>query len=59
LRRLFPHKRILILTHNRALIFDLRRRYRQLSEDDRQVELHTFFSVGAVATGRPAKCGGR
>ena len=43
LRRLFPHKRILILTHNRALIFDLRRRYRQLSQGDRQVELHTFL----------------
>jgi hypothetical protein len=43
LRRLFPHKRILILTHNRALIFDLRRRYRQLSQGDPQVELHTFL----------------
>ena len=43
LRRLFPRKRILILTHNRALIHDLRRRYDQLSGGDREVQLYTFL----------------
>lgn len=43
LRRLFPHKRILILTHNRALIYDLRRRYQRLSGGDQGVALHTFM----------------
>jgi hypothetical protein len=32
LRQLFPRKQILILTHNRALIHDLRRRYNHLKE---------------------------
>lgn len=44
LRRLFPHKRILVLTHNRALIHDLRRRYDSLSGGDEGVALHTFMS---------------
>ncbi|MCA9935041.1 MAG: ATP-dependent helicase, partial [Anaerolineales bacterium] len=43
LRRLFPRKRILVLTHNRALIHDLRRRYTQLSAGDREVQLYTFL----------------
>lgn len=43
LRRLFPKKRILILTHNRALIHDLRRRYARLSSDDPSVEMRTFM----------------
>jgi hypothetical protein len=43
LRRLFPRKRILLLTHNRALIRDLRRRYRHLSEGDEAVEMRTFL----------------
>lgn len=43
LRRLFPQKRILVLTHNRALIYDLRRRYHRLSRGDEAVALHTFL----------------
>ena len=43
LRQLFPRKRILILTHNRALIHDLRRRYVHLSGGDRGVQLYTFL----------------
>lgn len=43
LRRLFPHKRILVLTHNRALIHDLRRRYARLSGGDEGVALYTFM----------------
>lgn len=43
LRRLFPHKRILVLTHNRALIQDLRRRYARLSGGDQGVEMQTFM----------------
>ncbi|MBX3061135.1 MAG: DEAD/DEAH box helicase [Anaerolineae bacterium] len=43
LRRHFPQQRILILTHNRALIHDLRRRYARLSDGDEGVELHTFM----------------
>ena len=43
LRRLFPRKKILLLTHNRALIYDLRRRYRQLSQGDQGVEMRTFL----------------
>lgn len=42
-RQLFPHKRILVLTHNRALIKDLRRRYGKLSHGDREVEWYTFM----------------
>jgi hypothetical protein len=34
LRQLFPKKRILVLTHNRPLIRDLRARYLQLSDGD-------------------------
>ncbi|MFO7678431.1 MAG: AAA family ATPase [Chloroflexota bacterium] len=43
LRQLFPHKRILVLTHNRALIYDLRRRYGRLSNGDKSVAMHTFM----------------
>jgi hypothetical protein len=43
LRRLFPDKKILLLTHNRALIHDLRRRYARLSDGDHLVEMHTFM----------------
>ena len=43
LRQLFPNKRILIVTHNRGLIHDLRRRYAALSQGDRAVELSTFM----------------
>lgn len=44
LRRLFPKKRILVLTHNRPLIHDLERRYLALSQRDRGVEWRTFLS---------------
>jgi superfamily I DNA and RNA helicase len=37
LRKLFPNKRILVLTHNRSLIRDLRARYRQLGDGDRSL----------------------
>lgn len=43
MRQHFPHKSILILTHNRPLIHDLRRRYARLSNGDRNVKLHTFM----------------
>ena len=43
LRQLFPHWRILVLTHNRALNRDLRRRYWQLSGSDDEVGFHTFM----------------
>lgn len=43
LRQLFPRKRILVLTHNRALNYDLRRRYQRLSKGDQGVGLHTFM----------------
>ncbi|MCP4358750.1 MAG: UvrD-helicase domain-containing protein [Chloroflexi bacterium] len=48
LRQLFPHKRILVLTHNRALIHDLRRRYDHLadghlSEGGGAVQMYTFM----------------
>ena len=42
-RQLFPNKQILVLTHNRALIKDLRRRYGKLSHGDRGVEWYTFM----------------
>jgi hypothetical protein len=42
LRRFFPHKRVLVLTHNKPLILDLQRRYLQLSGGDRGVEWRTF-----------------
>ncbi len=43
LRRLFPQKKILILTHNRALTYDLRRRYARLSSGDTGVSVHRFM----------------
>jgi hypothetical protein len=43
LRQLFPNKRILVLTHNRPLIRDLRARYLLLSDDDRSVQWYTFL----------------
>lgn len=48
LRQLFPHKRILVLTHNRALIHDLRRRYNHLQDaylnnGDENVQMYTFL----------------
>ncbi|MCA9973228.1 MAG: hypothetical protein KC425_23580, partial [Anaerolineales bacterium] len=43
LRQLFPQKRILILTHNRALRHDLWRRYARLSQGDRGVRVQTFM----------------
>lgn len=43
LRQLFPRKRILILTHNRALIHDLRRRYKHLSQGKGGVQMYTFM----------------
>ncbi len=42
LRQFFPRKRILVLTHNRPLILDLRRRYTLLSQGDSGVEWRTF-----------------
>ncbi|MBC8078196.1 MAG: ATP-dependent helicase, partial [Chloroflexales bacterium] len=44
LRQFFPHKRILVLTHNRPLILDLRRRYHALSDGDQGIEWRTFHS---------------
>lgn len=43
LRQFFPHKRMLVLTHNRPLIQDLRARYRRLSGGDRGIEWRTFL----------------
>ena len=43
LRRLFPQKRILVLTHNRPLIQDLAARYAVLSNNDEGVEWRTFM----------------
>jgi hypothetical protein len=43
LRKLFSRKRILVLTHNRPLIRDLKARYRQLSDGDRTVQWYTFY----------------
>jgi hypothetical protein len=42
LRQYFPRKRLLVLTHNRPLMHDLKRRYALLSGDDRGVEWRTF-----------------
>lgn len=42
LRSLFPKQKILGLTHNRALIRDLRRRYELLSGGDKTVKWNTF-----------------
>ena len=43
LRQFFPDKRLLILTHNKALIRDLRHRYRSLSGNGRSVSANTFL----------------
>ncbi|MCA9985573.1 MAG: DEAD/DEAH box helicase [Anaerolineales bacterium] len=43
LRQLFPHKKILVLTHNRPLIRDLRSRYERLSAGDHSVTWYTFM----------------
>jgi hypothetical protein len=43
LRRLYPDKRILVLTHNRPLIHDLEARYRHLTGKGRPVEWRTFL----------------
>jgi hypothetical protein len=43
LRRLYPHKRILVLTHNRPLINDLSDRYERLRPAGRPVEWRTFL----------------
>jgi superfamily I DNA/RNA helicase len=43
LRRFFPDKRILVLTHNRPLIRDLQAKYELLSEGDTGVEWRTFL----------------
>jgi hypothetical protein len=42
LRRLYPDKSILVLTHNRPLIRDLEARYRQLAVPGARVEFNTF-----------------
>ncbi len=42
LRRLYPDKSILVLTHNRPLIRDLEARYRQLQVPGARVEFNTF-----------------
>jgi superfamily I DNA/RNA helicase len=42
LRRFFPRKRLLVLTHNRPLIRDLEARYRRLDEDSTAIEWRTF-----------------
>lgn len=43
LRQLYPHKRILVLTHNRPLINDLSYRYERLRSPGRPVEWRTFL----------------
>jgi hypothetical protein len=43
LRRFFPDKRILVLTHNRPLIRDLQAKYELLSAGDAGVEWRTFL----------------
>ncbi len=42
LRQFFPRKRILVLTHNKPLIRDLKRRYLLLTNGDQGVEWRTF-----------------
>ncbi|MCC7359639.1 MAG: DEAD/DEAH box helicase, partial [Anaerolineales bacterium] len=42
LRRLYPDKSILVLTHNRPLIRDLEARYKQLQVPGARVEFNTF-----------------
>jgi superfamily I DNA/RNA helicase len=44
LRQHFPHKRILVLTHNRPLIRDLEMRYQRLTGGDASIEWRTFQS---------------
>ncbi len=44
LRQFFPHKRILVLTHNKPLILDLQARYQRLSAGGPPIEWHTFYS---------------
>jgi len=44
LRRFFPDKSILVLTHNRPLIRDLQAKYEMLSAGDTGVEWRTFLS---------------
>ena len=44
LKRLFPAKRILVLTHNKALIHDLQSRYRRLGGNSAGIEWKTFQS---------------
>ncbi|MFA5810119.1 MAG: UvrD-helicase domain-containing protein, partial [Thermoleophilia bacterium] len=44
LRRFFPDKRILVLTHNKPLIQDLQAKYEVLSNGDTGVEWRTFIS---------------
>ena len=43
LRRLYPHKQILGLTHNQPLIHDLQARYHALSPDGNPVQWQTFY----------------
>lgn len=42
LREFFPRKRVLVLTHNKPLILDLKRRYELLTGSDPGVEWRTF-----------------
>lgn len=42
LRQFFPRKRVLVLTHNKPLILDLKRRYELLTGGDHGVEWRTF-----------------
>jgi hypothetical protein len=44
LRQFFPHKRILVLTHNKPLILDLQARYHRLQTSGPPIEWHTFYS---------------
>jgi hypothetical protein len=44
LRQFFPRKRVLVLTHNKPLILDLKRRYLLLTDGDQGVEWRTFQS---------------
>lgn len=43
LRRLYPHKPILALTHNQPLIHDLQARYQALNPDGQPVQWLTFY----------------
>ncbi len=44
LKKLYPHKRILVLTHNRPLIHDLESRYQHLNKGDKSIEWRTFLA---------------